>query len=345
MSWMSKRQTTRPEDIAYSLLGLFDVYMPLIYGEGSNAFARLQEEIVKSSDDETIFAWTDDSLFVSGMLALSPAAFAKSGDVVTFQDPHVRRSPYSITNFGLAIEANLVKRYRTNEAPATASDLDVLMPIACTRSSERYPLTICLSSAAGKAVRVETQRLEHLRYPLKPCATFRLIYVRSTYQRKTDSRGNYPYKLRWNQTFSEHLIYSGLVPRDSVFEKRLRDGLDCSGNEARGVQWRFDNSFSETLWGSQHHIEDKSFYFVFEHKLDPLDTWKIYVKRHGKHELPSSNETADVLDSYELRHGTTTIPLWNGFRLNAAITIEEDTGQWHRLIDLQLLFPTTGTEK
>jgi hypothetical protein len=57
MSWAAKRQTTRVEDVAYCLLGLFDINMPLIYGEGKNAFRRLQEEIVKSSDDQTLFAW------------------------------------------------------------------------------------------------------------------------------------------------------------------------------------------------------------------------------------------------------------------------------------------------
>jgi hypothetical protein len=50
MSWVEKRETTRKEDMAYSLLGIFDVYMPLIYGEGrENAFRRLREEIDKSS--------------------------------------------------------------------------------------------------------------------------------------------------------------------------------------------------------------------------------------------------------------------------------------------------------
>jgi len=46
MSWAETRQTTREEDMAYSLLGMFDVYMPLIYGEGrANAVGRLQEAI------------------------------------------------------------------------------------------------------------------------------------------------------------------------------------------------------------------------------------------------------------------------------------------------------------
>ena len=50
MSWAEKRETTRKEDKAYSLLGIFDVHMPLIYGEGrEKAFKRLREEIDKAS--------------------------------------------------------------------------------------------------------------------------------------------------------------------------------------------------------------------------------------------------------------------------------------------------------
>jgi hypothetical protein len=57
MSWAAKRQTTRVEDTAYCLLGIFEIHMPLIYGEGPRAFIRLQEEIMRKSDDMTILAW------------------------------------------------------------------------------------------------------------------------------------------------------------------------------------------------------------------------------------------------------------------------------------------------
>ncbi|RDW69390.1 hypothetical protein BP6252_08410 [Coleophoma cylindrospora] len=50
MSWAEIRQTTRDEDKAYSLLGISNVYMPLIYSEGrENAMKRLREEIDKVS--------------------------------------------------------------------------------------------------------------------------------------------------------------------------------------------------------------------------------------------------------------------------------------------------------
>ena len=55
--WASSRETTRPEDIACCLLGLFVVHMPLFYSEGTNAFIRLHEEIIKASEDESILVW------------------------------------------------------------------------------------------------------------------------------------------------------------------------------------------------------------------------------------------------------------------------------------------------
>ncbi|OCT49981.1 HET-domain-containing protein [Cladophialophora carrionii] len=55
MFWASRRVTTRTEDLAYCLLGIFDVNMPLLYGEGEKAFIRLQEEIIKRSKDLSIF--------------------------------------------------------------------------------------------------------------------------------------------------------------------------------------------------------------------------------------------------------------------------------------------------
>lgn len=54
MSWASRRVTTRVEDEAYCLMGLFGIHMPLIYGEGSKAFRRLQEAIISETHDMSI---------------------------------------------------------------------------------------------------------------------------------------------------------------------------------------------------------------------------------------------------------------------------------------------------
>ena len=99
MSWVSRRQTSREEDIAYCLLGLFDVNMSLLYGEGAKrAFYRLQIEIMMKMDDESLFAWTSKQR-LSGMLAASPSFFAHSGDIS--RGWRGTRRPYLMTNKGL----------------------------------------------------------------------------------------------------------------------------------------------------------------------------------------------------------------------------------------------------
>lgn len=113
MSWASHRTTKREEDTAYSLLGLFGINMPLLYGEGAQAFKRLQEEIIKVSDDETIFAWgfrrtpgQHASLF-----STSPLDFENCGDLKTSMPTGLNIIPshYSLTNKGLHIETSLCR--------------------------------------------------------------------------------------------------------------------------------------------------------------------------------------------------------------------------------------------
>lgn len=89
MSWAVKRQTTREEDLAYCLLGIFNVNMPLLYGEGAKAFIRLQEEILREVRDNSLFAWrsTEEAAARApyrGLFACSPEEFADSADIQHF---------------------------------------------------------------------------------------------------------------------------------------------------------------------------------------------------------------------------------------------------------------------
>ena len=109
MSWASGRETTRPEDIAYCLMGLFDINMPMLYGEGKKAFTRLQEEIIRNSDDQSLFAWTnstEDAKRPCGLLASSPSRFANSGDIMPYNE-WGSSAPFSTSNKGLRIELHL----------------------------------------------------------------------------------------------------------------------------------------------------------------------------------------------------------------------------------------------
>ncbi|KAK3385933.1 heterokaryon incompatibility protein-domain-containing protein [Podospora didyma] len=109
MSWAAFRETRKPEDLAYCLMGLFDINMPLLYGEGTKAFLRLQQHIAQQSNDASIFAWEypidmeevlkpkkypasmdpigqyvlpkDPRTYLSGLFGPSPRAFTRFGNI------------------------------------------------------------------------------------------------------------------------------------------------------------------------------------------------------------------------------------------------------------------------
>ena len=90
-------------------MGLFDVNMPMLYGEGERAFIRLQEGIIRNSDDQSLFAWTnsaEDAKLPCGLLASSPSLFASSGDVLPYSE-WGPSAPFSTSNKGLHIELHL----------------------------------------------------------------------------------------------------------------------------------------------------------------------------------------------------------------------------------------------
>lgn len=123
MSWAAHRETTREEDIAYSLMGMFGVNMPLLYGEGRNSFIRLQEEIIKRTPDQTIFAWEFEidsgkrpensygELHSVHFFASSPYNFRNChgiNGIRTDRDKHLP-TPHSLTCHGLEIELPVIK--------------------------------------------------------------------------------------------------------------------------------------------------------------------------------------------------------------------------------------------
>ncbi|KAK7978660.1 hypothetical protein PG988_006150 [Apiospora saccharicola] len=104
MSWAAARTTSRVKDQAYSLMGLFNVNMPMIYGEKEKAFIRLQQQIIASSTDESIFAWDlgalDDLVDAySGLIAKSPACFAGCGNAISLG----QSKGLYINQFGLSV--------------------------------------------------------------------------------------------------------------------------------------------------------------------------------------------------------------------------------------------------
>lgn len=136
MSWAAARETTRVEDIAYCLLGLFDVNMPLLYGEGSKAFQRLLAAIISQSDDETVFVWLSDrDGDERGMLAESPSEFAHTGHIRPIHFER-KREPAALTSRGLEI--------RHAPTHPLAFTFDIICEILLGRSLLPASMTISL---------------------------------------------------------------------------------------------------------------------------------------------------------------------------------------------------------
>ncbi|KAH7018309.1 heterokaryon incompatibility protein-domain-containing protein [Microdochium trichocladiopsis] len=138
LSWASNRQTSRKEDMAYCLLGLLGINMPLLYGEGHRAFHRLQQELIRNVYDHTILAW---GLYASPfaqlkyivgstreappLLAPIPSAFDNwsSANRTLGEGKH-----YVLTNLGLYIELLVVPFHTPDELDRSKPDKRAVAP-------------------------------------------------------------------------------------------------------------------------------------------------------------------------------------------------------------------------
>ena len=173
MSWISLRETTRPEDMAYCMLGLFGVNMPLLYGEGGlKAFKRLQYEILRSLKDETIFAWKNNRFpgtHRTSLIADRPRRFAWSKDIVPIELPTPNRHSSrtnTIDSFRLAIGLSWRKVGCHNGVPQGSEWLDhsgiYIAPLACARkAAPNRPFLLRLSCSSDRQTkRLMTQKFE-----------------------------------------------------------------------------------------------------------------------------------------------------------------------------------------
>ncbi|KAI3336678.1 HET-domain-containing protein [Xylariaceae sp. AK1471] len=224
MSWAAKREVTRPEDMAYSLMGIFSVNMPLLYGEGGErAFLRLQEEIMRESDDQSLFAWVDqysppNARF--GLLAPSPSNFLYSNSIIPYQDWEPR-SPYAMTNRGLRIELHLTA---LNDGQYVAA-VDCPAPPNFENSSFLAIYLEKLSDWDGQytRVRVGTFAMVRQRGPLQS------IYIRQKPQKPSD-----------NGAFPQHIMQLRNIPSPSVYKVMHILAPPHTGNKTVPISVRTD---------------------------------------------------------------------------------------------------------
>ncbi|OBZ66632.1 hypothetical protein A0H81_13394 [Grifola frondosa] len=165
MSWAAHRRTTKEEDRAYSLMGLFGIHMPTIYGEGKRAFLRLQHEIIKRSTDHSIFAWgygegwdflaCDPSSFsnwISDPISLIP--YETFAQIFAIEHPE-----HSLTNHGIRIRLPM-RADHTEEGKYEAA-------LACWKWDDRGSMLGCyltLSRIEGAVNRYRRESLTFKQY-------------------------------------------------------------------------------------------------------------------------------------------------------------------------------------
>lgn len=210
MSWASSRTTTRIEDMAYCLMGLFDVNMPMLYGEGKKAFLRLQEEIVKNSDDHTVFAWTANEqsyMMHRGIFAESPLEFASARGLMT-REMGGKSSPSTNTSAGFHLRLPLVPASKalddTQQLWYLTDDRDYVGVLNCSESNmsvEKLGILLTrLSTDGDQFARVSPNSLVRVSLPAQRKAIPEDIYVKNKLRVGSNyfSRRFAGFKMAWN---------------------------------------------------------------------------------------------------------------------------------------------------
>ncbi|GAB1312649.1 hypothetical protein MFIFM68171_02859 [Madurella fahalii] len=247
MSWAAGRDTKRKEGLAYCLLGIFGVTMPMIYGEGGNqAFLRLQDQIMRTTRDDSILAWglsTEDAPArdpghvdegtAGRILATAPSDFANSRRIVCRQQSSGSLNSLDISGGRLRLHLSLL----TTSAGGTVGLLNC-GPEHDPQQVVGIPLAQTASGASDEYVR--PRGCHTVLQPITASSVPpRLIYIRNDSQRKESAGAKQQYWLYDEDAFAEvnldlvdvhppscwdreqAMIVSSLAPSDSTTQQTL----------------------------------------------------------------------------------------------------------------------------
>ena len=176
MSWAANRKTTQPEDISYCLLGIFDITIPLHYGEGGEkAFKRLQQALIGSNPSSSLMVWDWDighhlgpeldlsSVFTQPLaqhpvLANSPSLFSRGAEMHRLYTNNDAR-PWIVSNRGIETELAIITRegwftddYAEHDGIHKRYDLAIaLLPYRLSESVFKYRAML-LSGDTSRAI-------------------------------------------------------------------------------------------------------------------------------------------------------------------------------------------------
>ncbi|KAI6023037.1 hypothetical protein BKA83DRAFT_595498 [Pisolithus microcarpus] len=235
MSWAADRKTTRVEDRAYSLLGLFGVNMPMLYGEGSKAFQRLQLEIIRVSSDHSIFAWNRKGQLgkYGSVLADDPSCFRGCHDIENVDpdefaeevEEYIRKGELAVATdqgkllpFGGSVDPAQLLRW-----DVTNLGIQVSLPVLLSRHNNAcYKTILPCSDRYGNLITIDLESRGHRschtylsrhHFPVYTSPQFRSLYLDCPQQPRETS---YKLWLKDGDTSSHGFTRCGSFPREVV---------------------------------------------------------------------------------------------------------------------------------
>ncbi|KAL7900318.1 heterokaryon incompatibility domain-containing protein [Trichoderma sp. SZMC 28014] len=341
LSWAANRETTRKEDLAYSLFGLFDVYMPLIYGEGGRAFLRLQEHILQQSDDHTIFAWraatpSKDPDMTYGLFAKSPRDFHNFVDksyrkglpeykinsgldrLIRVWGSKVPQDPITMSNKGIHI-TSLVKSLRR---PWASGDLVILLLNCCFDANPSATAGIYLKRlGADRYARVRGDELARV-HPDDNTTLASICGIKST----SDIIGQY-FEEPWTTMTRVH-------------EEYLEEEISQMGSAS--VRKRYQNAFTlkqDLLQGNKlfHGSQLRQMLIMDSHEI--WRSFRFDVKSHNDDIVIKTYANFKAVLVFESPRHETSFLLFLASRINNgkyeydadAVSLNADDGrEWHQ---------------
>lgn len=226
MSWAAKRVTTRVEDASYCLLGIFDINMPLLYGEADKALLRLQEEILKVSTDQSIFTWSWLPEFCNSFMGPGGTSW------VTFLAPDVRCFANTASTYG-PVDWEPHEDVAGRIYSMTNLGLQIRLPLIHTCSNRSYaPLRIRRLDDLGNSVfcvpvmKVSSGTFIRCGWPDKPVAFPRWVLKRHLRHADNIFLGREGSRVNWRSLFGPMIRLShtpqsdtgGLLPLFMAFQ-------------------------------------------------------------------------------------------------------------------------------
>lgn len=295
MSWVATRQTTRGEDMAYSLLGIFGVSMSLLYGEGvPAAFRRLQEEIIRTSNDLSIFAWNSPEQGRGsseiGALATTVSQFANTSNI-----PVLASSPKTeLTGGVIKVRLSLltirgrsygtIKHYSRKGLCVYAIPLEEILPNIYVRLSG--PVAVML----------------HSEFFTRNERNFSLVYRPEKY------RGTATTLLAWA---SYHFAKIKSIPPDYHITA-ITSSHTGYGEGRRGVVPGMRFMINGTTWVEIRHVSDKNRVFVFPIR-DTLCGKELLESRREEQVYPGHSWDTKLSSLEEFGNRMMERPLFTSF--------------------------------